>query len=139
LPRARTTSSSSSSSIRHLGTDPSRWRWGDVHVATFRHPLDSAFDLPPVSRGGDANTVYATGGPAFRQTSGASYRQVVDLADFDNSVAINVPGQSAQPGSPYYGNLLALWGRDEYFPLVFSRGRVERETAHTLWLRPRPR
>ena len=122
---------------RRFGADTSAWRWGTVHVAELRHPLARSFDLAPVSRGGDANTVFATGGGNYRQTSGASYRQVIDLGDFDNSVAINVPGQSAQPGSEYYDNLLPLWGTDQYFPLVFSRARVEQETKHVLRLVPR--
>ena len=121
---------------RRFGTDTTKWRWGDVHVADFRHPLASAFDLPPVSRAGDANTVFATGGANYRQTAGASYREVIDLGDFDNSMAINVPGQSAQPGSEYYGDLLPLWGNDQYFPLLFSRARVEAETKHLLRLAP---
>ena len=107
-----------------------------MHVAELHHPLARAFDLPPVSRAGDANTVFATGGANYRQTAGASYREVIDLGDFDNSVAINVPGQSAQPGSEYYDDLLPLWGNDKYFPLVFSRARVEAETKHTLSLVP---
>ena len=122
--------------VRRFGTDTTKWRWGDVHVAALRHPLASAFDLPPVSRAGDANTVFATGGANYRQTAGASYREVIDLGDFDNSVAINVPGQSAQPGSEHYADLLPLWGNDQYFPLVFSRARVERETKHLLRLLP---
>jgi penicillin amidase len=122
--------------IRLFGPDTTKWRWGAVHVAELRHPLARSFDLPPVSRGGDGNTVFATGGANFRQTSGASYREVIDLGDFDNSFATNVPGQSAQPGSEYYDNLLPLWGNDQYFPLVYSRARVEAETKHTLILRP---
>ena len=122
---------------RRFGSDTTAWRWGRVHVAELRHPLARSFDLPAVSRGGDANTVFATGGGNYRQSSGASYRQVIDLGNFDNSVATNVPGQSAQPGSPYYDNLLQLWGTDQYFPLVYSRARVEQETKHLLQLRPR--
>jgi penicillin amidase len=121
---------------RRFGTDTTAWRWGTVHVAELRHPLARSFDLPPVSRAGDANTVFATGGANYRQSSGASYRQVIDLGNFDNSVAINVPGQSAQPGSEYYDNLLPLWGNDQYFPLVYSRARVEQETKHLLRLAP---
>ena len=52
-------------------------------------------------------------------------------------MAINVPGQSGQPGSEYYDDLLPLWGNDKYFPLVFSRARVETETKHLLKLMPR--
>jgi penicillin amidase len=121
---------------KRFGADTTKWRWGAVHVAELHHPLARAFDLPPVSRAGDGNTVFATGGANYQQTSGASYREVIDLGDFDNSVAINVPGQSAQPGSEYYADLLPLWGNDKYFPLVFSRARVEAETKHVLRLLP---
>ena len=44
--------------------------------------------------------------------------------------------RSGQPGSEYYGNLLPLWAEGKYFPLVYSRAAVERETAHLLWLLP---
>lgn len=122
--------------VKEHGSDVAAWRWGPVHQAAFRHPLAAAFDLDSVARGGDGNTVNATAGPDFRQTAGASYRIVVDFADFDNSTATSVPGQSGQPGSRYYGNLLPLWGAGEYFPLLYSRAAVERGTVHTLWLRP---
>jgi penicillin amidase len=118
------------------GPAPARWTWGNQHQAKFRHPLAAAFDLDSVPRGGDGNTVNATGGAGYLQTHGASYRIVVDFADFDNSTATSVPGQSGQPGSEYYGNLLPLWGQARYFPLVYSRAAVERETAHILWLKP---
>mgnify|MGYP005840155637 CR=1 FL=1 len=123
---------------KRFGRDRARWRYGDVHVAVFRHPLSARYDLPPASRGGDGNTVNATGGRDFRQTAGASFREIIDVGDWDNSVVTNVPGQSADPRSPHYGDLLPLWGRDEYFPLVYSRRRVEQETASILWLRPAP-
>jgi penicillin amidase len=119
-----------------FGTDLSRWNWGTIHVAQFRHPLSRAWDLPDATRGGHGTTPYMTAGPDLRQAHGASFREVLDLADWDNSTVTSVPGQSGQPGSPFYGNLLPLWERGEYFPLVFSRPAVERATAHLLWLIP---
>jgi penicillin amidase len=123
--------------VARLGPDGPRQAWGALHVVELTHPVAAAFDLPPYPRSGDANTVFATGGANFRQTAGASYRQIIDLGDFDNSVAINVPGQSAQPESEYYANLLELWINQRYFPLVYSRARVEAETKHLLMLAPR--
>ena len=114
-------------------------RWGAVHVARFRHSLSARYDLPAASRSGDGNTVNATGGANFAQTAGASFREIIDLADFDRSIVTNVPGQSADPRSPHYGDLLELWGKDQYFPLVYSRARVEAETERITWLRPPPR
>ena len=118
------------------GADSAGWRWGALHQASFPHPLSHAFDLPSVSRGGDGNTVYATPGPGTRQTHGASFREIIDLADWDRSVVSSTPGQSGQPGSPHYGDLLPLWGNDKYFPLVFSRKAVEQATRHVLVLEP---
>ncbi|MDQ6885721.1 MAG: penicillin acylase family protein [Gemmatimonadota bacterium] len=123
---------------RQLGPLGPAWIWGNVHRASFPHPIARAFDLPAVPRGGDGNTVNATGGAGFSQTHGASYRVIIDFADFDASVATNVPGQSAQPGSEYYDNLLPLWAQGRYFPLPFSRAAVERATAHVLTLAPAP-
>ena len=60
----------------------------------------------------------------------------IDLSDLDRSVATNAPGQSAQPGSPFYGNLSDHLGNGEYFPLLFSREAVEGNVAHRLTLRP---
>ena len=122
---------------RQFGADTAAWRWGTVHTASFRHPLTSRYDLPPASRSGDGNTVNATGGANFRQTAGSSFREVIDMADFDRSIVTNVPGQSADPRSPHYADLLPLWASDQYFPLVFSRTRVEEETEQILWLQPR--
>jgi len=128
--------------VRLLGPDPAAWRWGDLHKAVFRHPLANTgprrvvFNLAPVERGGDGFTVNATRGPGFRQTHGASYRHVLDLADWDRSVFTTTPGQSGQPGSPHYADLLEPWAEGRYAPLLFTREAVEKHTAHRLVLRP---
>jgi penicillin amidase len=101
--------------------------WGRRHTRSFRHPLLRAFDLPTVERSGGAGTVAA---------DGASYRQIFDVADWDRSQVINVPGQSGQPGSPYYDNLLKMWADNQYFPLVFSDRAVRAAAKHRLALRP---
>jgi hypothetical protein len=86
-----------------------------------------AFDLPRVERSGGAGTVEA---------DGATYREILDVSDWDRSLGINVPGQSGQPGSPYYSNLLESWAANRYFPLVYSKKAVEANAAHRLRLVP---
>jgi penicillin amidase len=109
------------------GDDPAEWRWGRTHRSEFPHPLVEAYDLPTIERSGGGGTVAATG---------ATYRHIIDFADLDSSVASNAPGQSARPGSPYYGNLADSWGGGGYFPLLFTRSAVEARAEHRLVLKP---
>jgi penicillin G amidase len=124
------------------GPDPARWSWGGLHSITLRHSLDlqpkakPLVDLGPIPRPGDGNTVNATGGTGFTQIAGASYREIFDLSDWDNSLAVNTPGQSGQPGSPHYSDLLQLWSEGKYFPLFYSREKLEANTAEKLVLLP---
>ena len=127
-----------------LGPDPDRWRWDRLHTVSFRHPLATlggeyaeVFNRGPIGQAGDGLCPNATRyeGP-FAQVSGASYRQLFDLADWDRGLATSAPGQSGQPESPHYDDLLALWQKDEYFPLLFSRKAVEGAAQHRLRLVP---
>ncbi|HZD06095.1 MAG TPA: penicillin acylase family protein, partial [Longimicrobiales bacterium] len=109
------------------GPDRESWRWGRINRSEFPHSLVPAWDLPAAERSGGAGTVAAVG---------ATYREIVDFADLDASLATNAPGQSGRPGSPYYGNLIQGWAAGEYFPLLFSRDAVEAAAEHRLVLRP---
>jgi penicillin G amidase len=127
---------------QRLGPDMDAWRWGTVHLAWFEHPLarDDAtralFNRGPIVREGYANTVNATGGTLFRQTGGATFRAIFDLADWDRSVVTNAPGQSGQPGSLHFDDLLPYWSEGRYFPLAFGRAKVEALTEQRLVLEP---
>jgi penicillin amidase len=96
-------------------------------MATFEHPVAAAFDLPAVEKSGGAGTVNA---------NGATFREIFDLADWDSGLATTAPGQSGQPGSPFYGDSIESWANGDYFPLAFSREAVERVAEHRLVLRP---
>jgi len=63
---------------------------------------------------------------SFQQVDGASYQEILDVSNWDYSVAIDAPGQSGQPGSRHYSDLLPLWSEGKYFPLAYSRDAVER-------------
>lgn len=111
---------------------------------TFRHPLDQSpavaalFDRGPIQRSGDGDVVQATSLDAgsFDQVARASYREIFDLADWDSSVGINVPGQSGQAGSKHYDDLLPLWSTGRYFPLNYSRTAVDAATTDVLRMIP---
>ena len=120
-----------------FGSDLARWQWGRVHQVQFRHPLGKAiWNRGPFARPGDANTVNATSGAAFRQTAGASFRMVLDPSNWDNSVITNVPGEVGDPASPHYDDLIQPWSAGQHHPLPYSRRAVEAAAAERLRLLP---
>jgi penicillin amidase len=122
---------------RRFGKDPAGWQWGKLHQLTLVHPLGRAeWQLGPVPRPGDANTVNATSGAIFRQTNGASWREILDVGDWDRSVMTNVPGESGDPSSKHYSDLLSDWAAGKYHPMPFSRKAVEAAMEERIVLAP---
>ena len=129
-----------------LGGDASKWQWGDLHQIVFKHPLlDRAnanlaehMRIKPYPRGGSANTTNNTGFGAdnFNVRSGASFRMVVDVGNWDAARMTNAPGQSGDPRSPFYDNLLENWATEGHVPMLFSREKVEESAVFTIKLTP---
>ncbi|MBL8265289.1 penicillin acylase family protein [Steroidobacter sp.] len=127
-----------------LGNDPSQWQWGKIHKAPFKHPLwtpenASLLDIPSVPRGGDLYTIMLTGSPTAKgadQDTGASISYVFDVQDWDRSVGLNTPGNESQVGSPHYGDLAEAWGRNEAFPIAFSKKKVSELSRARIVLQP---
>ncbi len=128
-----------------LGSDPERWAWGKLHRIEFRHPLLArangsllaAMRYPALPRGGSANTTNNTG---FRSDlsvrAGASFRMVLDVGNWDAARMTNAPGQSGDPRSPFYGNLLDGWATEASFPFLYSKAAVERHAKLRFVLNP---
>jgi len=129
-----------------LGPDPTLWQWGTIHQARFVHPLAHLADpdlaaqmaMKPWPRGGAGFTTNSTGSYDSRLevNSGASYRQVIDVGNWDASTMTNAPGQSGDPRSPFYDNLLEGWATDSSFPLFYSREKVLEHKALRIELLP---
>ena len=97
------------------------------------------FNVGPFALGGYGATVMATYGSGANVAGGASFSEIVDLADWDRSVVTNAPGQSGSPGSPHFADLAKLWAAGEYVPLTFSDRAVQAGAEATLTLAPRNR
>jgi penicillin amidase len=128
-----------------LGPDMTKWRWGQdgYHHALIRHPLADVvnattrarLNVGPAPRGGDAFSPSATGG-GDNQTSGGSFKIVADTADWDGSLGLNNPGQSGDPASRHYRDLFAIWARGEYFPVLYSRAKIEAAAEERIVMQP---
>lgn len=117
-----------------LGSDMNGWKYGqEKNKHTYmEHTLSSAshdsiknkLNLGPLPRGGNAYTPGSTGGN-LRQSSGASFRMIVNTGDWDAAVGTNSPGQSGNPDSSFYDNLFEPWAKDQYFPVYYSRSKID--------------
>ena len=133
---------------QRLGPDMSIWTWGRLHHAEFESPVgilaEKAYArqmaVGPVQVPGSAFSPRATPsrGDEYTQAGGASVRLVMDVGAWDNSMAINTPGQSGDPASPHYRDLFPFWAAGGYVPLVYSRAAVDRAAELVISLTPAP-
>lgn len=101
-----------------FGPEPEAWRWGAAHRAQFAHPLlrfvpglgqltalEAAVD-------GDGDTVRREGmRGGFASVHGAGLRFVADLARPDAAAMEIATGQSGNPLSRHWGDMLRGWAR----------------------------
>jgi penicillin amidase len=129
-----------------LGPDPKTWQWGKLHHSLPEHPLLGALDAEtrarlqpgPFPASGSPYTpnqsAYRDGD--FQLTTGASFRMVIDVGKWDNSHAVNYPGQSGNPDDLHYRDLTGMWSNGEYFPLLYTRAAVDKATESRILLKP---
>ena len=116
---------------RHLDGNWQDWTWGMLHRIQYSHTFWQQIpvirdwlraDLPVDGGNFTVNRAGARfAGPlerAFESVHGGGYRAVYDLADLDNSRFMIAGGQSGNPLSPHYGDLLPLWRDGLYIELV---------------------
>ncbi|MHA2033435.1 MAG: penicillin acylase family protein, partial [Candidatus Kariarchaeaceae archaeon] len=101
------------------GEDVSKWKWGDYHKASVAHlaglePLSA--DIRP--HDGSIFTLNAAGGEIVR--GGPSERAIYDLSNLSNSFSQLPGGQSGNPVSPHYKDLLENYFFEyTYYPMYF--------------------
>ena len=133
-------------SLRARFGDRSNWRWSEIHGLRFTHVLsgggrilDWFFSRGPVPVAGNNMTVNKTTTNLrrpYETSEAASYRQILDVGAWDQSLGVNTAGQSGHPRSPHYFDQNALWRRGRYRALPFTRQAVEKATASRLQLVP---
>jgi penicillin amidase len=149
--------------------DQAAWKWGRTHYLTCQNllglfwPLNKIFNVGPVPRAGEGDTVNASpaeGDPLTqllaRGTMGGStemeilpdpdshaayagpvLRMIIDFSDLDNSRAVLDVGQSGHRLSPHYKDHFPVWCEVGYLPLPYSREKVLEQKASILRLKAR--
>ena len=133
---------------RAHGDDLASLRWGDAHSAPFAHLM---FSRVPVARSLVDLSIETDGGPytvnrgnsrigdpsaPFAHIHGAVLRTIYDLADLDNSRFMVATGQSGNPFSPHFGDLVERWRNGDSFTIAGSPTELARGGYATLTLHP---
>jgi penicillin amidase len=139
-----------SAAVRELqarfGPSPDGWAWGHsgplilAHPFASRPPLNRVYNLGPFPYGGDDHTIAA----AFRSPRDPSnspralpnLRVVLDVGNWEENRFVLAGGESGNPLSPHYDDLLALWQRGEGITMPWARESVAQAAQSTLSLEP---
>jgi len=120
--------------------------WDRVHAITFEHPLGQGswwrswvFSRGPVPITGDGTTVMRVSWNRSRPFRGwelPSWRQVLDVGEWDQARVVLPTGQSGHLMSSHYFDQNELWRTGQYRTQPFTRTAVQAAQAHRLLLVP---
>ncbi|HET9787802.1 MAG TPA: penicillin acylase family protein, partial [Pyrinomonadaceae bacterium] len=124
---------------RTLGTDETKWVWGEMVKARFPHPLAVAplvglqFTIPPVPQNGTGGLAGAT----VNVGASVSMRFIADPGNWDLSQHGISLGESGIPTSPHWNDQLSDWRAVTPRTFPFTDAAVEKATKKTLLLQPK--
>ena len=132
--------------VQRQGKNPAKWEWGKLHTYHWRNEvseeagfLSPLFDRGPFPAGGDYHTVNVTGydwGKDFHVWIIPAMRFVVDFGREEPAFLVVSSGQSGNPVSEHYADMIPLWLGVKNHPLPFRRENVLRQYRHVLVLKP---
>ena len=133
---------------KDYGKDMSKWKWGDMHAATFENQtlgqsgiflIEDLFNRGPFPTGGGKIAVDATGWSTldgYETNWLPSMRMIVDLGNLDNSVTVHTTGESGHAYHPHYSDMSELWASIQYYPMWWNQDSVIADAEGHLILKP---
>lgn len=112
------------------------YQWGAYKATYVKHLLPGVralgrYDLPI---GGNRGIVNATS-----RNHGPSWRMIVEMSDPPTALGVYPGGQSGNPGSKYYDNMVDTWAAGKYLELDFmQKAQATDKTIFTQTLKPQP-
>ncbi|WP_194774228.1 penicillin acylase family protein [Pararhodonellum marinum] len=97
--------------IRDWEGKEENYQWANYKKTSIQHlvPNFESFSYKNISTGGGRGILNATS-----ERNGASWRMVVELGNKVTAFGIYPGGQSGNPGSRFYGNMIRKWANGEY-------------------------
>ena len=129
---------------RAHGSDDTRWAWGTVrplflvHAVGSKRPLDRIWNRGPLSFGGDATTIpqasVSFDAPLGNAIGVPNMRMVLDVGNWEKSRYVLAGGQSGNPMSPHYADMVDPWLRGDSVTMAWSPESVRARATKVLIL-----
>lgn len=129
-----------------ISPDITKWKWGNLHKLVLTHPFSQVnedakiLNIGPFKIGGDGNTLwngYYDPLNNYEVIVGPSFRQIHDLSDWDKSIGVIPGGQAGLPFHKHYNDLMKLWVKGKYIPLLFTRKEIQKNLEGNFKLVPK--
>ena len=129
-----------------MGSSRDRWKWGSLHTYLWKHDFTKQlpvfhgyFNRGPYPASGDSFTLDVAEHPLggnFNVVLIPAMRMVVDFGLKEPAMLIGVPGQSGNPSSDHYDDMLGYWLNGKNHPLPFGTEAVTAQYKDVLVLKP---
>ncbi|MBK9730203.1 MAG: penicillin acylase family protein [Chitinophagaceae bacterium] len=109
---------------KKYGADTKDWQWAQVKNTHVNHLLHiPALSRIPVIAPGNSGIVNATG-----YDHGPSWRMIIELGNKVKAFGIYPGGQSGNPGSPFYENMIDPWSKGLQNELLILHDEQEKDS-----------
>ncbi|SMO79009.1 penicillin acylase family protein [Solitalea koreensis] len=106
------------------GAQGKKWEWGYIKNTTVPHLAKiNGFGSKHLFNGGSKGSI-----DAMNQHNGPSWRMVVQLGQKVKAYGVYPGGQSGNPGSYYYDNMINTWSEGKLNELVFLQNAGEADS-----------
>ena len=102
---------------RKYGPIGEDWQWGNFKNSNVPHLAKiPGFGSKKLVTGGSKSTVNA-----LSESNGPSWRMVIELGKTPKGHGVYPGGQSGNPGSPFYDNMIDTWAEGKLYDLFFMQ------------------
>jgi len=128
-----------------MGQNKSSWAWGKLHKYYWQHDITKKAELlkihlnrGPLAAGGNVDTINVGGynwGDNFDAWVIPIMRMIVDFNLEEPMYVINHSGQSGNPGSSHYDDMIKLWYDGKYLLMPFKKKNIKKQYLDQLILK----
>ncbi|MES2650135.1 MAG: penicillin acylase family protein [Bacteroidota bacterium] len=107
---------------RKYGSIGKNWAWGNIKGSNVPHLAKiPGFGSKKLNIGGGKSVVNA-----LSETNGPSWRMVIELGKSPKGHGVYPGGQSGNPGSPFYDNMVDTWAQGKLYDLFFMQSQDDK-------------